>query len=75
MKKYTITNTFHNTEASFLAKDNHDGALAAFYDLLERENAHLSDYKTVHRKVLRIQKALCPHSASSCKCMGMVRAA
>ena len=72
--KYTLENTFHNTQVSFLAPFHHDGAYAAYCDLCYAEHGEPKDseeYQTAHRKLLRIKRVLC--GMSDCQCGGMIR--
>lgn len=74
MRKYTLENTFHNTKVSFLAKENPDGAYAAYVDLNYIEDSAHKDseeYHQAHRKLQRIKRILCGNS--ECKCAGMIR--
>lgn len=73
MKTYKLINTFHNTEVSFLAKENIDGAYAAYTELCYNEFSKHKDseeYQSAHRKLMRIKKVLC--GSSECQCGGMI---
>lgn len=72
--RYTLVNTFHNTEVSFLASHNSGGAYAAYVALRKIEwSAHKDseEYTTAHRKLLRIERILC--GMKDCMCGGMIR--
>ena len=76
MTRYTIKNTFHRTEVSFLAPYNPDGAYAAYVDLNYTDySAHKDsmEYHQAHKKLLRIKRLLCGNK--DCKCDGMIESA
>jgi hypothetical protein len=74
LTRYTIHNTFHKSEVSFLAPHNPDGAYAAYVEFNYIDySAHKDsdEYKAAHRKLLRIKRVLC--GMSDCQCGGMIK--
>lgn len=72
--KYTLQNTFHHTEVSFIAPCHPDGAFAAYAELCHTEySAHKDsiEYQQAHTKLLRIKRTLC--GMADCHCGGMIR--
>lgn len=74
--KYTVINTLHNTQASFLAAFNRDGAYAAYLSIIDTVHSQHQDSEKHHKakqKLSRIWRKLC--GISGCMCGGMIRGA